>query len=123
MSAQTHHREPLRKIRQPVVDSPPDFSRVIIRFILRSAVLFALFIAPWPFSTDLYGAYLRSLGNLVFQDSSPIIRFVPTSGTHDQRFDTQIVLADPSQAQPTGIVPARFVQLPSRAIGWIPTAL
>ena len=114
-----------REIHRASSKTSPAFARLITLFAVRSMVIFALLCAPWPRWTNVYGSCFRSVGNRVFhhENAKAVIHFSPQGGTQIHRFDTEIVLSNSTQRRAEGTFPARVIQLESRAIGWIPTAL
>jgi hypothetical protein len=97
--------------------------RPIARFLGWLAVLYALLIAPWPGLNSAYGRWFRWIGGTVFAGGDRwFVKFEADPAEHPL-LDTQITIADPGRANPSGRMPARILHLDSRGIGWVPTAL
>jgi hypothetical protein len=98
---------------------------VIIGFLWRFALVYGLLILPWPGFDEAYGRCFRTLGQLIFarKNDQHILNFeaVPESLKHV--LDTRIALADREELDRNGSGPVRYLELDTRGIGWIPTAL
>lgn len=97
--------------------------RTLVRFVCLFGVLYGLLIAPWPGWNSRYSqAFCYSCERLLGAEGADrIVRF--ERAPEGARLDTQIVLADPRQLAPDGMVKARVLGLDSRGVGWVPTAL
>jgi len=94
-------------------------------FLGRFALAYGLLIAPWPGFNEIYGRYFRALGELVFAQETGLrllhFEAVPEASRHG--LDTRIVLANREQLDRTGSGPVRYLELDTRGVGWVPTAL
>jgi len=99
--------------------------RLIAGFLWRFALAYGLLIAPWPGFNAAYGRYFRSLGQRVFaHESGPReLRFEAVPAELRHRLDTRIVVANRAQFDRNGAGPAKFLELDTRGVGWVPTAL
>ncbi len=94
-------------------------------FIWRFAVAYALLITPWPGFNDAYGRYFRSLGQIVFakENDRRIANFERVPQELHHSLDSRIALANRGQIDRNGDGPVRYLELDTRGVGWIPTAL
>jgi hypothetical protein len=103
----------------------PDF-KPVLRFLCWFIPVYALLIAPWPGSRDLYSSYLRSVARLVLAENNSrrILRFeeVPLA-KRNHTLDTRITVANRQQLDASGSGRAVMLDLDSHGIGWVPTAL
>lgn len=98
----------------------------IIGAVGRFAVIFGLLVLPWPGWNEIYGAYFRAFGQAAFsrQDDQRIVRFQPHEVRHGfSRLDTQMTLGNRALVDNSGKGLAEIVDLDTRSIGWMPTAL
>jgi hypothetical protein len=94
-------------------------------FVLRFAALYLLLLGPWPGWNQGYSDYFRSLCRAdegLFNDPWSI-RFEQLRRTRANPLDTRILLASPTATNADGLHPAVALDLDSRSIGWVPTAL
>ena len=98
----------------------------LVRFLGLFAVCYALLIAPWPNSRELYSGYFCSFARLVFSEyrGNRILRFntVPVD-QRNRTLDIRITLANRDQLDANSSGHAIMLDLDSRGIGWVPTAL
>jgi hypothetical protein len=109
-------------LTKPIAPTPSWLRGSLLRF----AVIFGLLIFPWPGINDIYGAYFRSFGNFVFnrEDSPRLVSFDPHILVHDfSTLNTRLTLANRTTPDSKGNFPAKQIDLDTRSIGWIPTAL
>ncbi len=94
--------------------------------LARFAVIFGLLIFPWPGWNDIYGDYFRALGQAAFSrlDDQRIVLFEPHHVQHGfSSLDTQMTLGNRALVDRNGQGLVEQVDLDTRSIGWIPTAL
>jgi hypothetical protein len=105
---------------------PINFSRgPALGFMLRFGVIFGLLIAPWPRLNQLYSQYFQALGGMAFGPSAGsdrVVIFESASG-HNAGLDTRITLENTALLGSDGKGAAKSVEVDSRSIGWVPTAL
>ena len=99
--------------------------KLIIGFLWRFALGYGLLIVPWPGFNESYARYFRALGQMVFaQESGPrFVRFEAVPGELRHSLDTRIALANRAVLDALGSGPVRYLELDTRGIGWVPTAL
>ena len=98
----------------------------IVFAVARFTVIFGLLIFPWPGWNEMYGSYFRALGQTVFsrQDEQRVILFQPYHEQHGfSSLDTQMTLGNRALADSTGKGRAELINMDSRSLGWMPTAL
>lgn len=96
----------------------------VFGFLLRFAVVFGVLIAPWPGWDPAYAAYFQSFGRMIFggSDGPRVVEFAPNKGGSPQ-LDTVVTIENRDRLDSRGQVPARQMELDSRSLGWVPTAL
>lgn len=95
-------------------------------FFWRFVLIYGLLIFPWPGWNDFYAGYFRDLGEMAFsrENDNRIVFFAPFSEQHGfSRLDTRMTLGNRSLADSSGNGRAEMLDLDSRSIGWVPTAL
>ncbi len=100
--------------------------KLILRFLLRFALIYGLLIAPWPGWSELYSEGFRAVGNAVFggSEGQRLLYFEAHRETRGfASLDTRIVLANRTQAYSSGNASAKMLGIDPRSIGWTPTAL
>jgi hypothetical protein len=97
--------------------------RPILRFLLVFAPLYAVLIAPWPGWAGAYGGFFRALNRAVFarEEGRLVVRI--GAAPSGRALDTEITIVDAARADAAGRAPARILQIDSRGVGWVPTAL
>jgi hypothetical protein len=104
---------------------PPDF-KPLVRFFCSFALLYTLLISPWPESREIYSRCFCSFARAVFRESSGnrILRFdtVPAN-QRNRTLDARITIANRTQLDANGSGHAVMLDLDSRGIGWVPTAM
>ena len=100
--------------------------KLILRFLLRFAVIFGLLILPWPGWSDTYAGAFRAVGNAIFGCDQPDKQLhfeahVQTKGF--SALDSRIVLVNRAITRDGSHNPAVMLGLDTRSIGWVPTAL
>jgi hypothetical protein len=98
----------------------------IIGAVGRFIVIFGLLVLPWPGWNAIYGSYFRALGQAVFSrpDDQRVVLFEPHQMQHGfSSLDTQMTLGNRALADSSGKGRAEIVDLDSRSMGWMPTAL
>lgn len=98
---------------------------LIVGFLWRFALLYALLIAPWPGFNTAYGKYFRALGQTVFarEGDRRLLRFEAVPAELHHVLDTRIELANRDLVDHEGKGPVRYMELDTRGVGWVPTAL
>ncbi len=99
--------------------------KLIVGFLWRVALLYGLLIAPWPGFNAAYGKYFRTLGQTVFarEGERRMLRFEAVPAELHHGLDTRIALANRDQADRDGKGPVHYLELDTRGVGWVPTAL
>jgi len=95
-------------------------------FVCRFAVIYGLLIVPWPGVNELYARYFTSLGQMAFfrEGEKREVQFVSHTTQHGfTTLTTQMIISNRSQVDENGKVRALMVDLDTRSIGWVPTAL
>lgn len=101
-------------------------TRQIISALVRFALIFGLLIIPWPYWNQIYSSYFRALGQATFslQDDQRIVRFEPKHVQHGfSSLDTQMTLSNRALIDSSGNGSGVTIDLDTRSIGWLPTAL
>jgi 4-amino-4-deoxy-L-arabinose transferase-like glycosyltransferase len=101
-------------------------TRLVLGAVLRFAIIFGVFLIPWPGWNDLYSAYFRALGESVFghTEEQRIVTFEPRHMEHGfSSLDTKMTLSNRALLDSSGHGRAKATTLDTRSIGWIPTAL
>ena len=98
---------------------------LIVGFLWRFALVYGLLIAPWPGFNQSYGRYFRFLGQMVFarEGGRRILYFEAVPKELHRVLDTRIALANRDQFDREGKGPVRYLELDTRGVGWVPTAL
>jgi hypothetical protein len=99
---------------------------LILGFLWRFALVYGLLILPWLGWDELYGQYFRGLGQMAFtrDGANRVIIFEPHETRHGfSGLDTRMTLGNRSLADAGGNGPAEMIDLDTRSIGWVPTAL
>jgi hypothetical protein len=100
--------------------------RKIVQVLIRFWIVFGLLIFPWPNLDNFYGAYFRLLGTLAFsRESGPrMVRFDPHELRHGfSTLGTEMILGNRYLVDSSGKGAVTLVDLDTRSIGWVPTAL
>ncbi len=99
--------------------------KAVYGFVWRFAAMYALLIAPWPGFNDIYGRYFRVLGQLTFsrENDRRIVNFERVPPELHHPLDTRIALGNREQLDRNGVGPVHYLELDTRGVGWIPTAL
>lgn len=104
--------------------SRPD-SRPFVRFLCVSVLLYALAVTPWPGAQEAYSRYFCSFARLMFSERTDerILHFNTVPAIQRNRtLDTRVtVIRPPPDAGSSGSTV--MLDLDSRGLGWIPTAL
>ena len=97
----------------------------IVGFSWRFALVYGLLIAPWPGFNAAYGKYFRGLGQMTFarEGERRILYFEAVPAELHRVLDTRIALANRDQLDREGKGPVHYLELDTRGIGWVPTAL
>jgi hypothetical protein len=98
----------------------------IFASLCRFALIFGLLILPWPGWNELYGEYFRALGQMAFsrEGDTRIVRFEPHELQHGfSSLNTRMTLANRDLVDSSGNGRVEMVDLDTRSIGWVPTAL
>ena len=98
---------------------------LIVGFLWRFALVYGLLIFPWPAFNKAYGGYFRALGQATFSRSGGprYLQFEAVPEELHHRLDTRIAIANRDQADRAGNVPLHYLELDTRGVGWVPTAL
>ena len=102
---------------------PPNF---LIGFLCRFVLIFGLLILPWPGWDELYGHYFRTLGQIAFtrEGEKRVVLFEEHEIKHGFTvLNSRIIMGNRDLADDTGKGPSKIVDLDTRSIGWVPTAL
>ena len=97
-----------------------------IGFLSRFVLIYGLLILPWPGWNDLYSHYFRTLGRMAFsrEHDRRIILFEPYHAEHDfTPLDSEMIMGNRDTVDPSGQGLSSTLDLDTRSIGWIPTAL
>ena len=99
--------------------------RPIVAFLCGFVLVYGLLIVAWPGFNEAYAAYLRELGRLAFvrNDSQRILRFDPAKQPARKNLTTRIIIGNRQQIDGEGNFPATVLQVDTRLIGSMPTAL
>lgn len=99
--------------------------KLIVGFLWRFVVLYGLMIVPWPGFNRAYGRYFCALGEFIFarENDRRIVHFEPVPEELRHRLDTRIALGNRDRVDGTGSGPVVFLELDTRGIGWVPTAV
>lgn len=98
----------------------------ILGFLCRFALIYTLLILPWPGWNELYGQYFRGLGQMVFASDggNRVVFFEPHELHHGfSGLDTRMSLGNRARADDQGKGLVEGVDLDTRSLGWVPTAL
>ncbi len=98
----------------------------IVGFFCRFAIIFGLLIVPWPGWNELYGQYFRALGQMAFtrDGDKRVVLFEQHELTHGfSSLHTRMTLGNRDLMDSHGNGRAEFLDLDTRSIGWVPTAL
>ena len=98
---------------------------LVFGFLSRFALTYGLLIVPWPGFNAAYGSYFRGLGQAVFarEGERRILYFEAVPKKLHRVLDTRIALANRDQFDRSGRGPGRYLELDTRGVGWVPTAL
>ena len=99
--------------------------KIIVGFLWKFALVYGLLIVPWPGLNAVYGRVFRSVGNLVFsrETGRRLLRFEEVPAASRRLLDSRILLANREAVGENGNIPAKYLELDTRAVGWIPTAM
>jgi len=100
--------------------------RQLLGAVGRFALIFGLLIFPWPGWNEIYGSYFRALGTAAFsrQNDQRIVQFQAHQLEHGfSTLGTQMTLSNRALLDNNGNGLAEMVDLDTRSIGWVPTAL
>ena len=100
--------------------------RLILGFLIRFVIVFGLLILPWPGWNEFYGQGFRALGNAVFgrEDEKCILYFEAHRQTRGfSAVDTRITIGNRQLVDSNGKGPVTLLELNTRSVGWLPTAL
>lgn len=97
----------------------------MVGFLGRFALLYGLLIFPWPGFNKTYAAYFRALGQVIFarEGGRRLVHFEAVPENLHHRLDTRIALANRDQVDREGKGPVLYLELDTRGVGWVPTAL
>ena len=100
--------------------------RHLVRFLWQFALIFVLLILPWPGWDQLYAQYFRGLGEMVFSrdEGQRLVRFRPSPPEQNSAaLTTRMTLGNRDLMDANGKGRGEIVDLDTRSIGWVPTAL
>jgi hypothetical protein len=98
----------------------------IFGIIARFAIIFAVFISPWPGIDELYSRYFMALGTAFFSsdDGRRLVEFRSHELVHGfSKLDVQMIVGNRDLADSSGKGQVRESEFDARSIGYIPTAL
>ncbi len=98
---------------------------LIVGFLWRFALVYGLLILPWPGFNKIYGGYFRTLGQMTFSrdGGQRYLQFEAVPEELHRQLDTRVALVNRDQLNREGKGPVRYLELDSRGVGWVPTAL
>ncbi len=96
-----------------------------VSFALCLGVIYGLLISPWPGWRSTYSRFFQGMTQWTFgrEQGDSIVRVHPAGTSPHPEIDTQILLIDRASANSAGRAPARILEIDSRGVGWVPTAL
>ena len=95
-------------------------------FLWRFLLIYGVLIFPWPGWNNLYSDYFRNLGEMAFsrENENRIVLFAAHHVQHGfSSLDTRMTLGNRSLVDSQGNGRVVMVDLDTRSIGWLPTAL
>lgn len=92
-------------------------------FLLRVFVLYVALLLPWPGLGTAYDAWFRVLGRLAATGGEWAVRVEPVPAEEKSPLSTRFVAGNPRQGNPRDGIPGKVLDLDSRGVGWVPTAL
>lgn len=94
-------------------------------FLWRFTLVYGLLIIPWPGFDRVYGVYFRAVNQslLARDDTRKQVGFEAVPVELHHRLDSRLVLINRNQPDHDRNSAVRYVELDSRSIGWVPTAL
>ena len=101
-------------------------SNLIRRFLISFLLVFGVLIIPWNGWDEYYAENFRAAGNAIFGSGSGNIELEFKSHQETRggsTLDSRIVIGNRSQIDADGNYPVRYLELDTRSLGWIPTAL
>ena len=101
-------------------------NKPILVFIGCFIVIYGVLITPWPGWNEIYGQYFRSLAGWVFgrDEGGLVVTFKAHVMNHGfSTLGTQMILGNRYLIDSAGNGTVREVELDTRSIGWVPTAL
>ena len=102
------------------------WNRSLGRFVGRFGLIFLFLILPWPGLNQAYDHYFRALGQLAFSrnDDQRLVRFSdPPPQPAPSGLTTRMTLGNRDLMGANGQGRGEVVDLDTRSIGWMPTAL
>jgi len=99
--------------------------RSILEFIAKFAFAYALLLAPWPGTDAWYARGFRGVGQLAFgrEADGRLVEFQPVLAELGHTLDTRILLAQRDPLDPAAPVVGHYLELDTRGVGRVPTAL
>ena len=102
------------------------FRNPLVYFLVWFFVLYGLLIFPWPGWNNTYARIFDAMGNLAFSHlgGSCLVDFHLHETQHNfTTLSAQIEMTNHAQVDSTGKSPGVQIEVDSRSIGWVPTAL
>ncbi len=100
-------------------------SKPVVRFLLVFVVCYGLLIFPWPGWEPVYGAGFRAAAQTLLggRSGDRFLRFQASERPTRPALTTTILLGNIRQAGPDGRGPMLPIQIDTRSLGWMPTAV
>ena len=101
------------------------YRRALLYFFTRFAIAYMVLLLPWPGLDESYARAFRVLGGFVFgQDRAQrVLYFQPVPESSRRTLSTQIFLAKRELPNTEGKIFGKILELDTRGVGWVPTAL
>jgi hypothetical protein len=100
-------------------------AKTSFRLAAQFLLIFGLLIAPWPRLAQGYASFFRSIAQFGCSHlgSTALVVFQANSQPSDAILDTRVFIGNQRLLAPDGSGPAKSVELSSRQVGYLPTAL
>jgi hypothetical protein len=100
--------------------------KAIIGTVLRFAIIFLIFICPWPGLNEFYTKYFMALGTAFFSrdEGRQLVEFRSHELIHGfSKLDVQMIVCNRELLDSSGKGQVRESEFDARSIGYVPTAL